>query len=164
MLFREEIYGFSLWPLDSVIEEGEMPINCRIDEGTRFELLERRPMPYPQSYEDVYQSREDADIRLSVRVINCESFDRAKEHLAGHLSQCAAFRLPQVTEKMDGLSADIAFGAADGSGKAVYALRGKAVVLMRNIGLKEIDLLPVYETLNERIHLQQIRRKEPEER
>lgn len=154
MLFREEIYGFSSWPLGSVIEEDEMPVNCRFDEGTQFYLLERRPMPYPKSYEDVYQSREDADIRISVRVINCESFDEAKEHLAGHLSQCTAFRLPQVTEKMESLSVDIAFGAADGSGKAVYAVRGKAVVLMRNIGRKAIDLLPVYGALNERICLE----------
>jgi len=152
MLFREEIYGFSSWPDRSAVED-EAPVNCRFDEGTHYKLLKRYAMPFPRSYEDIYQSREDADIRISVRVINCESFERAKEHLLNHLIQCTIPQFPQITEKMDDLSTDIAFGAADGSGQAVYAVRGKAVVLMRNIGRKAVDLLPAYGELNKKINM-----------
>ena len=149
----KERYSFSSWPGGSVMEENGMSVNCRLEEDTGFELLDRRALPWSKSYEDIYQSREDADIRISVKVINCESFEEAKEQLASHLSQCAAYKLPQVTGRMDAFSADIAFGAADGSGKAIRAVRGNAVVLVRNIGRRAIDLFPVYGMLNERIHL-----------
>ena len=81
----KERYGFSSWPVGSIMEENGMSVNCRLEEDTGFELLDRRALPWPKSYEDIYQSREDADIRISVRVINCESFEEAKEQLASHL-------------------------------------------------------------------------------
>lgn len=149
----KERFGFSSWPVDSMVEETAVTVNCRLEEETGFELLERRPLFWPKSYEDVYQSREDADVRISVEVINCASFEAAKEQLAGQLSLCAAYKLPQVTERLSNFSADIAFGASDGSGKAIQAVRGKTVIRIRNIGHKAIDLFPVYEMLNERIEL-----------
>lgn len=149
----KERYGFSLWPVESMVKEEEITVNCCLEEETGFKLLERRPLPWPKSYEDIYQSREDADIRISVEVINCASFEVAKEQLADQLSLCAAYKLPQVTEQLNDFKADIAFGAADGSGKAIQAVRGKTVILIRNIGRKAIDLVPVYGMLNERIEL-----------
>ena len=136
-----------------MVGEEEVTVNCRLEEETGFELLERRPLFWPKSYEDIYQSREDADVRISVEVINCASFEAAKEQLADQLSLCAAYKLPQVTEQLGNFSADIAFGASDGSGKALQAVRGKTVIRIRNIGHKAIDLVPVYGMLNERIEL-----------
>lgn len=147
----KEKYGFSSWPVSSMVEEEEVTVNCRLEEETGFDLLGRYPLFWPKSYEDIYQSREDADVRISVKVINCASFEEAREQLANQLSQCAAYMLPQVTERLNDFSADIAFGAADGSGKAIQAIRGKTVILIRNIGRKAIDLEPLYGMLNERI-------------
>lgn len=73
--------------------------------------------------------------------------------MTGQLSLYAAYKLPQVTEQLKDFTADIALGAADGSGKAIQAVRGRTVVLIRNIGRKAIDLVPVYGMLNERIAL-----------
>lgn len=149
----KERYRFSSWPASSIMEEDGMYVNYRLEKDTGFELLSRRTLYRAGSYEDVYQSREDADIRISVKVINCESFEDAKEQLAGHLSQCTAYELPRVTEQLSSSSADIAFGAADRSGKAIHAVRGRAVVLMRNIGRRAVDLFPVYEMLHQGINL-----------
>lgn len=146
-------YGFSSWPAESAIEEDGIPASCRLDEEAGFKLLERRPLLGPKSYEDVYQDRENLETRISVKVIHCKSFEEAKEQLAGQLSQCAAPTLPRVTDQLNAFSADIAFGAADGSGKAIFAVRGKTVILVRNIGRREIDLFPVYEMLHEKIRL-----------
>lgn len=147
----KERYDFSLWPVSSMVEGEGVTVNCRLEKETGFNLLDRYPLFWPKSYEDIYQSREDADVRISVKVINCASFEEAKEQLANQLSQCAAYMLPQVTERLNNFSADIAFGAADGSGKAIQAVRGKTVILIRNIGRKAIDLGSVYGMLNERI-------------
>lgn len=152
----KEKYSFSSWPVDSIVEE-DAPVNCRLDGSGEFELLERRSLFWPKSYEDIYRSREDENVRISVTVINCESFIEAKEQLANQLSQCAAYRLPHITEQLNNFSADIAFGAADGSGEAIQAVRGRTVILIRNIGRKSIDLIPVYGMLDEKIVLSQQR-------
>lgn len=149
----KERYGFSSWPVSSIMEEEGVTVNCRLEEETGFALLDRHPLFWSKSYEDIYQSREDADVRISVKVINCASFEEAKEQLANQLSQCAAYMLPQVTELLNDFSVDIAFGAADGSGKAIQAVRGRTLIQIRNIGRKAIDLGPVYGMLNERIEL-----------
>ena len=149
----KERYGFSSWPACSMIEEEGILMSCRLNEDAGFELLDRRPLWRPNSYEDIYQDKENPDTRISVKVMHCKSFEEAKEQLAGHLSQCAAPILPQVTDQLNAFSADIAFGAADGSGKAIYAVRGRTVVVIRNIGRRETELFPVYETLIERMKL-----------
>lgn len=72
-------YGFGSWPANSIVDAGEMPVNFRLDEEPGFRLLNRFPVFYPMSYEDVYQSSEDEDVRISVKVFNCASFEEAKE-------------------------------------------------------------------------------------
>lgn len=124
-----------------------------MSKGTGFRLTKRYPMPYPKSYEDVYACEEDADVRISIQVINCDSFSHAKELLMDHLSQCAALGLPQITDRLDKYSADIAFGAFDGSGKEILAVRGNAIIKISNIGSKSIDLIPLYSTAHESINL-----------
>lgn len=145
-------YGFSSWPANSIVDAGEMPVNFRLDKEPGFRLLNRLPVFYPMSYEDVYQSSEDEDVRISVKVFNCASFDEAKEKLADHLSQCAFMNIPQITDRMDALSADIAFGAADGSGRAISAVRGNTLFVIKNIGLKSVDLIPFYRMIHEKIN------------
>lgn len=147
------MYDLASWPVESIMEQNDInaAVNFRLDSGGGFRLLKRYPMPYPKSYEDVYESEEDADIRISIRVINCDSFDEAKERLAEHLSQCVALDLPQITNNLSTCSADIAFGAADGSGKAVSAIRGNTLIKISNFGLKSIDLIPLYNDMHEGI-------------
>lgn len=158
----KKIYDFASWPAESIIAKDDIDseINFRLDTDTGFRLIERYPMPYPKSYEDVYAREEDADVRISVRVINCDSFDQAKERLIDHLSQCVAPGLPQITDRLDECSADIAFGAFDGSGKAISAVRGNALIMIKNIGSKSIDLIPLYSTVHDKINLMRQRKSE----
>lgn len=150
----KKIYEFASWPVESIVDkDGLSPdINFRLDTDTGFRLIERYPMPYPKSYEDVYASEEDVDIRISMQVINCDSFDQAKELLLNHLSECVALGLPQITDQLDECSADIAFGTFDGLGKGISAVRGNALIMLRNIGSKSIDLIPLYSTAHECIN------------
>lgn len=153
----KKFYDFESWPANSIVEAGEIPVNFRLDEEPGFKLLNRFPVFYPMSYEDMYQSDEDEEVCISVKVFNCTSFEKAKEQLVDHLSQCSAMDIPQITEKMDAFSADIAFGAADGSGYAIAAVRGNTLLVIDNIGLKSVDLIPFYRMIHEKINRMQQR-------
>ena len=146
----KERYGFASWPQKSAVKDEGRPVNCRIGEKEGVRLLKRYSMPYPASYEDVYESVQDKGIRISIKVINCVSFEKAKEQLVQRLAQCAAIKLPQITDRLKATAADIAFGAADMSGKSLLAVQGSAYVEITNIGSGTTDLIPFYEAFHGR--------------
>lgn len=148
---REQAYGFSAWPVKSVAVNGNIPVNCRLDTRQGLLHLARYATPYPKSYEDVYQAEEDKDIRISVKVINCASYTEAKERLLQDLLACSAYSLPPVTDQIAEGTYDVAYCAADNSARAILAVRGNAVIHIHNIGIKDMDLSPVYQALEEKI-------------
>lgn len=75
---RKQAFGFSSWPAKSAVVNGNSPVNCRLDARQGLLHLARYAMPYPKSYEDVYQAEGDKDIRISVKVINFASYTEAK--------------------------------------------------------------------------------------
>lgn len=148
-------YGFTSWPINSLVEGDEPPVNCRLDKyNIGYRLIRRYSIPYPKSYEDIYQNEQDENISISVKVFNCDSFDAAKEQLAIYLSRSSLFN-KEITKHLKAYLVDIAFGAPDGSGKQVAAVRGKTLIILENYGLKKIDLVPFYGVMNEKIKLSQ---------
>lgn len=148
---RKQAYGFSSWPAKSAMVNGDAPVNCRLDARQGLLHLARYAMPYPKSYEDVYQAEGDKEIRISVKVINCASYTEAKEQLMQDLLACSAYSLPRVTDQIAGGSYDIAYCAADNSAMAISAVRGSAVIHIQNIGTKDMELSSVYQALEEKI-------------
>jgi len=148
---REQVYGFSSWPAKSAAVNADIPVNCRLDARQGLLHLARYAMPYPKSYEDVYQAEGDKDIRISVEVINCASYTAAKEQLIQDLLACSAYSLPPVAGQIAEGTYDVAYCAADGSARAIFAVRGSAVIHIQNIGVKDMDLSPVYQALEEKI-------------
>ncbi len=148
---REEVYGFSSWPTKSTAVNADIPVNCRLDARQGLLHLARYAMPYPKSYEDVYQAEGDKDIRISVKVINCASYTEAKEQLIQDLSACSVYTLPPVTDQIAEGTYDVAYCAADNSARAISAVRGNAVIHIQNIGIKDMDLSSVYQALEEKI-------------
>lgn len=147
----KERYDFSSWPQKSAVKEAGRPVNCCIGEKEGVRLLKRYAMPYPASYEDVYESLEDKRIWISLKVINCVSFEEAKERLVDRLAQCAAIKLPQITDRLEESAADIVFGADDMSGKSLLVVRGSTYVEITNIGSEATDLLPFYGAFHDRL-------------
>ena len=56
-----------------------MPVNFRLDEEPGFKLLNRFSRFYPMSYEDVYQRKENDDVRISVKMLNCAPSEEVKK-------------------------------------------------------------------------------------
>ncbi|XCP83999.1 hypothetical protein ABXS75_13070 [Roseburia hominis] len=148
---REQTYGFSSWPAKSAVVKGDIPVNCRLDARQGLLHMVRYAMPYPKSYEDVYQAEGDKDIRISVKVINCASYTEAKKQLMQDLLACSAYSLPRVTDQIAEGTYDVAYCAADNSARAISAVRGNAVIHIHNIGIRDMDLSPVYQAFEEEI-------------
>lgn len=119
-----------------------MPV--RKKSGYRF--LDRFPLSYPKSYEDIYEGA-DPNVRISVKVLNCDSYAEAKERLIEHFSQCTAPQLPQIKNQLSRDSMDLAFGAYDGTCFAISAVRGSSLIEISNIGTQAVDLTGIYELL-----------------
>lgn len=139
-------YQFASWPQVSKFSEGGWDFNCRLGENSGYRFLNRYPLSYPKSYEDIYEGA-DPNVRISVKVLNCDSYAGAKEQLIEHFSQCTAPRLPQIKNQLSRDSMDLAFGAYDGTCFAISAVRGSALIEISNIGTQAVDLTGIYELL-----------------
>lgn len=149
----KERYAFSSWPENSFVDEDEPPVNFRLDKyDTGYKLIKRNAIPYPKSYEDIYQSEDDENVFITIKVINSNSFDEAKERLMSYLSRCSLF-LEQITEQLESYSADIAFSAPGDLGSSIAVVRGRALIIMGITGLRSTDLIPLYGVVNEKINL-----------
>lgn len=141
----KKVYQYENWPENSKIASLKKAINNKADFHTEYRLIERYPMPYKNSYEDIYVKHDDADNRISLTVVNADSFTQAKEKLIEHLSECTAYGLPQLVDENNRGVYDIAYGSMDGKMTTLSMVRGNAFILIRSVGLNDADVETFFE-------------------
>ncbi len=140
-----ESYQFNMWPSTSYFSSGQLFIN-RTDIFPDYRLSERGTLYFKHSYRDTYINLNNPDDRILLEVINCRSFEDAKEQLIKHLSRCANPQVPRL-EHHDKLY-DIAYGTAQEECiRSIAFLRGNVFIRVQYVGLVQNDIRPFLETL-----------------
>jgi hypothetical protein len=132
-------YGYDNWEKFNydISNYKKFMINRSIFNG--YSIINRSAMRMKYSYEDIYVSDENPQKRIMLKVVNLDSFEDAKEFLINYLSQCSAYKIPQLNE--GGISyGDIGYGIFDETQSCAIFIKRNTFIYIASIGETHADI------------------------